>query len=74
MVYDEASGTDFVILESNIVTLEFTASSLVSGTNYLFKVQARNSFGLSVYSDEVELTIGFQPSQPVAPTTSIIAD
>jgi hypothetical protein len=46
----------------------------VSGTTYKFKVQSRNSFGLSEYSDEIELTVGYQPAQPLAPTTSIIAD
>ena len=48
--YDEASGADFVIFESNILTSEFIVSSLVRGLTYQFKVQARNSFGLSAYS------------------------
>jgi hypothetical protein len=69
--YDEASGTDFVILESNIVALEYTASGLVAGTAYLFKVQARNAFGLSAYTSELSLTTGFMPDTPDSPTTTI---
>jgi len=59
--YDEASGTDFVIFESNILTSDFLVSKLVSGATYQFKVQARNSFGLSAYSLPITLTIGFKP-------------
>ena len=70
LVYDNASGTDFVILESNIVDLGTNVLSLTSGLTYNFKVQALNSFGLSVYSDTLTIVAGFKPEKPSSPTTT----
>jgi hypothetical protein len=36
--YNEGSGTDFVTLESNIVSLPFSALPLDVGVTYTFKV------------------------------------
>jgi len=38
VTYDEASGTDFVILESNIEDRTYKVDSLTSGATYIFKV------------------------------------
>lgn len=56
--------------------MNYPALDLTSGLTYKFKLQARNSFGLSAYTDEVQgtLAVGFKPSQPEAPTTSNVAD
>lgn len=69
VVYDDRTITDFILNESNILELFHTADELESGSTYRFKVQARNSFGLSAYSEELTLTIGFIPEVPSAPTT-----
>jgi hypothetical protein len=37
----------------------------------MFKVEARNSFGYSAYSDELTVLSGFTPYKPDAPTTSV---
>lgn len=74
MTFDDATSSDFVILESNIVQTELTVSGLTSGLSYKFKVQARNSFGLSAYSEILELTSGFKPDQPAMPVTVVSAN
>lgn len=52
--FDQATdGASYVILASNILSNSYEASSLTSGSTYKFKVQARNSFDLSVYSTEL---------------------
>ena len=38
---------------------------------YHFKVQARNSYGYSLYSNEVTILAAQIPETPVAPTTII---
>lgn len=60
-MYDNESVTDFVILESNIVSNLFKVEGLTPGATYKFKIQARNSFGLSAMSPEIELTVGQTP-------------
>jgi hypothetical protein len=59
--YDKATGTTFEILQSNILERQFTASGLIRGSTYKFKVQSRNMFGLSDYSSELQLIIGSKP-------------
>jgi hypothetical protein len=36
--YDEASGSNFVVLASNVLQTSYTAIGLVSGETYRFKV------------------------------------
>ena len=71
--YDQASDS-YVVFESGIVDTAFTVTGLTSGLTYKFKVEARNTFGLSLYSFELQLVCGFIPEVPAAPTTSIIAN
>ena len=61
MTYDDTTETDFVILQTNINALYTTVVVLVPGSTYLFKVQARNSFGLSAYSEEFSVMVGYKP-------------
>ena len=72
MTYDNTSIVDFVILEDTIVDLFFKVEDLTPGSTYKFKVQSRNSYGLSAYSLELELTVGFKPAQPEPPTTTVV--
>jgi hypothetical protein len=45
-----------VILESGILPLSYqTTVTLTPGARYKFKVEARNSVGYSLLSDEVEI-------------------
>jgi hypothetical protein len=60
-MYDDTSVTDFILLESGILELHLDTDELTNGETYIFKAQARNSFGLSTHSDELILTIGFKP-------------
>ena len=51
-----AHGTDaYLILESGISVTSYTATGLTTGVIYHFKVQARNSYGFSDYSNEVSI-------------------
>lgn len=44
---------------------------MTSGTTYRFKVQARNSHGLSDYSTEIVHLAAFKPDAPLTVTTTI---
>lgn len=74
MTYDDTTETDFLILEDTIVDKFYKVEDLIPSATYKFKVQSRNSFGLSAYSSELELTIGFKPAQPEPPTTVVVAN
>jgi len=47
--YDNVVGP-FVVLASNIVDKTYTATGLIYGQTYTFRVKARNEFGYSAYS------------------------
>ena len=71
--YDQ--GTDeYVVLESNILNTAYLATALQPGTIYKFKVQARNSYGLSNYSSELSLLAAFIPEVPSKPQSSVLDD
>lgn len=61
--YDQGEN-DYVILYDGILLNVFTAAELESGNIYKFKVQARNSYGLSDYSNELSLVCGFISDVP----------
>ena len=62
------------MLESNILSTAYLATDLVPGTIYKFKVQARNSYGLSEFSSELSLLAAFIPEIPSKPQSSVIDD
>ena len=73
--YDQGSGTgQFVVLATGITELTYTATGLTAGKTYKFKVQSRNSFSYSAYSDEVAVLAAQTPVKPAAPTTSAVGD
>ena len=45
----------YSVLASGLLLTSFTANGLTAGSTYNFKVQARNSFGLSIYSNVVSI-------------------
>lgn len=68
--WDQGTGT-WDIRQSGLSTLSYTASSLTAGTIYSFRVEARNAYGFSEYSQEVSVLAASKPSTPIAPTTTI---
>ena len=73
VTYYQGIGID-VVLESTVPSTSYTATNLTPGNTYIFKVQARNSVGLSAYSNEVSILAAQVPNQPLAPLTSITTD
>ena len=61
------------MLDSTVDT-QYTATSLIPGQTYKFKVQSRNSVGFSPFSNEVSILAAQPPSTPEAPTTVSSAD
>jgi hypothetical protein len=59
-------------LASDIASTTYTATELTPGTYYEFKVESRNSYGYSVFSDVLTLLAAFKPEAPGAPTTTTI--
>lgn len=46
----------FVLLESNVLTEHYTTTvALTVGRTYAFKIRARNTVGLSLYSEVVSI-------------------
>ena len=62
----------YSVLQSGVVATTFTATGLTTGTTYSFVIQARNSFGISVYSTSISILCAYIPSIPVSPTTSVV--
>lgn len=72
--YTTAEDNSYQVLVSNQVDPSYTAAPLVTGTTYLFKVQARNSEGYGAFSNEVSILAAQAPDQVQAPTTAWIPD
>lgn len=68
--YDDASGSIDTILETSISDLTYTAIGLTQGSVYKFKIETRNSYGTSFFSNTVEILAAQEPAQPVAPVTT----
>jgi len=67
--FDQALD-NYVIRASGITTNSFTATGLTAGLTYKFKVEARNSFDYSAYSQEIAIICATIPSVPATPTTA----
>ena len=52
-------------------TTAFVKTGLKAGTEYKFRVQARNAIGYSSYSDELVVMAGVPPYQPLKPLIKI---
>jgi len=63
-------GGSYSVLASNLVNPSFTAIDLTSGITYQFKVESRNSYGYSAYSDSITLLCAFKPDAPASVTTT----
>jgi hypothetical protein len=71
--YDQATGT-WLELVDGITATSYTVTQLTAGQTYKFKIEARNSFGFSTYSEEVAILCATVPEVPAAPTTTNALD
>jgi len=62
----------YKVLAAEVYTTSYTMTLATQGTSYRFKVEAKNSVGFSLYSNEITVLAAQAPNQPVAPTTSIV--
>lgn len=53
------------MLAQNILTLTYTATGLSAGVTYQFRVQSRNSFGLSAMSTTLAVVAASVPDTPL---------
>jgi hypothetical protein len=53
--YDNASGNNFEELVVGLTDTTYTATSLTQGESYQFKVEARNQYGFSFFSNTVSI-------------------
>jgi len=66
------SWTDLVGFSSNSLATTFTVSSgIVAGTDYMFRVRAKNIYGWGSYSATATINASGLPAQMAAVTTSI---
>jgi hypothetical protein len=61
--WDNGTST-FTTLASGVTALTYTKTGVTSGVTYQFKVAARNSIGLSVYSGSISIIAAVVPSVP----------
>jgi hypothetical protein len=48
-----AASDAYLVLATGVLNTEYTATGLSTGVSYHFKVQSRNEYGLSEYSNEI---------------------
>jgi hypothetical protein len=58
------------VLASGLTDLNYLATGLIFGVTYQFKVEARNSYSYSPYSDTITLLCAFKPDPPLVITTT----
>jgi hypothetical protein len=63
-------GGTFSILDSGFTARAYTATGLTSGVTYEFKVESRNSYSYSAYSDSLTMLCAFKPDAPLTVTTT----
>lgn len=55
LAYTDVQNAEFDTFEAGVTTTEWIATNLTPGSTYKFKVRARNAFGYSDYSEEIEI-------------------
>ena len=65
-------GGSFAILAETVLDTTYTVTGLIAGTIYEFKVEARNSYSHSSFSDVLTLLAAFKPEAPSAPSTETV--
>lgn len=64
--YDNGIDGNLVILASNVVETQYTASGLTSDIIYTFKIEARNAYGYSGYSSDISIRAASVPDAPTS--------
>ena len=63
------------MIASGVTALNYNATSLTEGSTYQFKVEARNAYGFSIFSNTVSILAAQVPDQPYpAPSTLWVPD
>jgi hypothetical protein len=61
--FDDATGGSFTVLAESVTDLTYTATSLVQGSTYSFKVEVRNAYGYSAaFSNTVSILAAQTPA------------
>ena len=68
------SDEDFSAPPTTVTNTQFKAESLTTGVTYKFRIEARNSYGNSIYSEVLSLLCAFKPDTPSFPTTVLNSD
>ena len=63
-------GQAFSVLASGITDTAYLATDLTFGVNYEFKIESRNSYGYSAYSESITLLCAFKPEPPLTLSTA----
>jgi hypothetical protein len=63
-------GEAFTILASGLTDTSYLATDLTFGLNYEFKVESRNSYSYSEYSETLTLLCAFIPDPPLSVSTA----
>lgn len=63
-------GVTFTEVAAGLTALEYTVTSTTQGLTYQFKVEARNQYGYSFFSNTVSILSSQNPQRPLAPVTS----
>lgn len=67
--HDQSSDT-YVIVASEVATQSYTATDLIPGNTYRFRVEAHNAMGYGTASAAFAVIAATSPDAPSAPTTS----
>lgn len=68
---DQSTGT-YVVLSSGVTAKSYTATTLTAGQTYSFKIESKNSFGYSSFSEIAVILCATIPSKPSAPSTYVV--
>ena len=66
--YAEQGGA-FSVLESSVVGTSYLATGLTAGSIYEFKLEAKNSYSYSAFSETLSLLCAFVPDPPMTVVT-----
>lgn len=72
ITFDQSTGV-YVVLAQGLIQTAYTATGLIAGNTYRFRVESRNSYGYSAHSTVVPILCATVPSIPKSPVSTLIA-
>lgn len=54
------------MIAESVAATTYSATGLTASTTYRFKVEAKNEFGYSTFSDEISILAAQEPDKPVS--------